>query len=168
MTEVSTEPDAPDAASENITASDAPVGEQLPPVAAEREVVPADPEPASTQPAPPASVDPVSAWPFVAYVVAWAAFAGVVVWQLLGVPADQAVFEARVYPLTVFGGMALTFAGPLLVVASWISSFKTPSAGKGAVFVSALLKGGVSMLVGVSLWWLALVVVDQLRLGRIL
>lgn len=123
---------------------------------------------ASVSPTTPALMEPVSVWPFVAYVGLWAVFAGVVVWQLLLVPSDVAVFESRVYPLTIFVGMALTFAGPLLVVVSWVASLKEAVAGKGTLFVSALLKGGVSMFMGVSLWWLALVVVDQLRLGRIL
>lgn len=154
-------------AEESITpeVAEAPPSDAVPPQTAPTAQV--APEPATPEPAAVAFGDPVSVWPFVGYVAVWGVFAAVVAWQLMGVPAEQAVFDSEIYPYTVMGGMTLAFAGPLLVLATWLSVRRT-GAPRGTVFASALAKGSVAMLAGVSLWWAALIIVDQVRLGRIL
>jgi hypothetical protein len=58
--------------------------------------------------------------------------------------------------------------GPLLILATWIASWGRSGYSKGAIFVSALLRGAVATTIGVAMWWIALMVLDQLRLGRLL
>lgn len=128
-----------------------------------------EPEPAPAEAAPaPARHDEVSIWPFIAYVGVWLVYAGVVVWRFLGVPSGTAVYESAEYPIAIFGGITLAFAGPLLALAVWIAAWDRKDASRLGLFTSAALKGSIATLVGVSLWWVALVVIDQIRLGRIL
>lgn len=110
----------------------------------------------------------VALWPFIAYGLVWVAFAGVVVWRLLQIPADVAVFEDPIYQLTVLGGLALACCGPIVALAAWFSAWGTPDSTKGGLFVSALVRGSIFTFCGVTLWWLALIIIDQLRLGRVL
>lgn len=119
-------------------------------------------------PSAPATTDPVSVWPFFAYVAAWSVFALLTVWKLLEVPRGQAVFESTIYPLSVFGGLALATLGPFVIIAAWLGAPCPVGVKRTTLFPSALTKGSIAMLVGVSLWWAALIVVDGLRLGRIL
>ncbi len=114
------------------------------------------------------SPDEVPWLPFAVYLGLWVVFAGVVVWRFYDVPQGQAVYESSLYPLSVFGGTALTVAGPLLSLATWIAAWGAPGSTKWGQFVSAFVKGSLVTAVGVVLWWMALVIVDQLRLGRVL
>lgn len=111
--------------------------------------------------------DQVSIWPFVVYDIVWLVFAGVMVWQLTELPPGTAVYESGVYPLTLLGGLVLTAAGPVLIVASWLFERRRMSVGSGQVFLSALFRGSVATLLGVAIWWAALIALDQLRLGRL-
>ncbi len=95
-------------------------------------------------------------------------YAGVVVWRFVQVPADTAVFESPDYAIAMFAGATLSFTGPLLSLAVWIASWDREQASRLGLLASAALKGSIATLAGVSLWWLALLVVDQVRLGRIL
>jgi hypothetical protein len=115
----------------------------------------------------PSHHDQVSVWPFVAYVGLWFAYSAVIVWRFVGLPADVPVYEATEYPIAVFGGVTLAFAGPLLAFAVWISALDRKDASRLGLFASAALKGSVATLLGVTLWWISLVVIDQIRLGRI-
>lgn len=112
--------------------------------------------------------DSVPTWPFVVYDAVWLTFASILVWQFEQLPAGQAVFESPLYEAAVLGGVALTVVGPVLILATWIGSWGKPGASKGGLFVSALIKGAIATAVGVALWWVALMVLDQLRLGRLL
>ena len=127
------------------------------------------PEPAPEAVAEPEPIrhDEVSIWPFVGYVGVWLVYAGIVVWRFLSVPAGTAVYESAEYPIAVFGGITLAFAGPLLALAVWIAAWDRKEASRLGLFTSAALKGSIATLVGVSLWWTALVVIDQIRMGRI-
>lgn len=135
--------------------------------APEPEVAPEAPPAPETSPSP-VHHDEVSIWPFVAYVGVWLVYAGIVVWRFLSVPAGTAVYESAEYPIAIFGGITLAFAGPLLALAVWIAAWDRKDASRLGLFTSAALKGSIATLVGVSLWWAALVVIDQIRLGRIL
>jgi hypothetical protein len=109
----------------------------------------------------------VSIWPFVIYDAVWLLFAAAIVWQGKQLPPGSAVFESPLYPLAVLGGVMLTIAGPLVILVAWIASWRE-GVSKGTLFVSALVRGAVATLLGVTLWWGALVLLDQLRLGRLL
>ncbi len=122
----------------------------------------------------PADTDPVTVsnsvpwWPFVAYDVLWLIFAGALVWYFEQLPPGTAVFESSVYGLTVLVGIVLAAFGPALIIATWFGTFGREGASKGALFFSALVRGSVATVLGVAMWWVALLVLDQLRLGRIL
>jgi len=149
----------------------APAAEQSALPAVEQTALPAAAAPAALPAAvaaEPAALDAVSVWPFVAYDLVWLAFASILVWQMMQLPAGVAVFDSGIYGLAVIGGITLTVAGPLLIIAVWVSSIGKGSASSGAVFLSALIRGAVATLLGVTLWWVALIVIDQLRLGRLL
>jgi len=132
-------------------------------------------EPAETV-APPQFVMPehdhaasrVSWWPFIVYDLFWLAFAGFMVWQFQQLPADVALFDSDLYPAFLLGGIVLTIAGPLLILAAWFASWGKPGAHKGHLFVSALIKGAIATAIGVTLWWGAILVLDQLRLGAMI
>ncbi len=108
------------------------------------------------------------ALPFVLYACAWALFAGLVVWRLLDVPPGVAAFESSEYDVMIAAGITLLAAGPVTMIAVWLFAARSADVDSGAVLFSALTRGSLAMLVGVCLWWIALVAVDQLRLGRVL
>jgi hypothetical protein len=110
----------------------------------------------------------VSTVPFLIYDLLWVVFAVLLVWQFSELPRAQAVFESSLYPFAVIGGIVLAAAGPILIFAVWFASWGREGARKGALFVSSLFKGSVATIIGVALWWGALVLLDQLRLGRLL
>lgn len=107
----------------------------------------------------------VSWWPFIVYDVFWLGFAGFMVWQFRQLPVDVALFDSDLYPAFLLGGIVLTIAGPLLILAVWFASWGRPGAHKGHLFVSAFFKGAIATAIGVTLWWGAILVLDQLRLG---
>ena len=111
--------------------------------------------------------DTVSIWPFVGYVGVWVVLAALSVWQLLQTPTDQAVFDTQFYTLVVAGGVALTAVGPVLALVVWLWSWiGKEGVSKASLFFSALLNGAIATFAGVAIWWVALVVLDYLRLGR--
>lgn len=112
--------------------------------------------------------DDVPWWPFIAYNVLWLIFAGALVWYFEQLPAGTAVFEAELYGITVLVGVVLAALGPALILATWIGAIGRPGASKSALFFSALIRGSVATALGVATWWIALLVLDQLRLGRVL
>ncbi|PKQ16802.1 MAG: hypothetical protein CVT67_03255 [Actinobacteria bacterium HGW-Actinobacteria-7] len=128
----------------------------------------AEPQRAEPTEVPAPTTNKVSSIPFVIYDLLWVVFAALLVWRFIQIPQAQAVFESSLYPLAVLGGLVLTIAGPLLIVAVWIGSWKKDGSSKLSLFVSALVRGSIATLLGVALWWGALVLLDQLRLGRLL
>lgn len=140
-----------------------------PSLAEQLEASPVPVQPASTpeQPAPSADVSRsgVSWWPFLVYLGLWVLFAAVTAWQLLQVPSGAPVYESRVYPYTVLAGLVLTAAGPALILAVWLGS--TSRGGRGGTFVTALGRGAIATVAGVTLWWLVLLGLDAVRLGRL-
>lgn len=128
-----------------------------------------DAEPDALEPtALPSAKDTVSIWPFVIYDVLWLAYAGALVWKFEQLPAGQAVFESPLYQTAVLAGVGLTVLGPVLIFATWFGSWGREGASKGALFISALIRGALATTAGVAMWWIALLVLDQLRLGRLL
>ena len=98
----------------------------------------------------------------------WVVFAGLMVWQFEALPQGAAVYEAELYPVALMVGLILLIAGPLLIFVSWIASWGRPGSSKGRLLISALIRGSVATLIGVGVWWIALLVLDQLRLGMLL
>lgn len=107
-------------------------------------------------------------WPFTAYLVVWIGFAVLVVWRFAGVPRDIALFDIDSYRSMIIAGLTLTATGPVLSIAVWLAVAFRPSTSKGAVFASALFKGAVTTFAGVLAWWVAMLVLDQLRYGSLL
>jgi len=110
----------------------------------------------------------VSIWPFLVYDALWLVFAGVLIWQFEQLPADVAMYESELYPVGLLVGVVLLAAGPLLILVSWVAAWGRPGSTKGRLLISALVRGSVATLVGVVIWWAALLVLDQLRLGMVL
>jgi len=108
-------------------------------------------------------------WPFLAYLGAWVVLAVAAVWQLLQLPADQVVYESTAYVLTILGGLIMTAVGPVLILAVWLGTRSNRSASeREGLLTSALMKGALVTLCGAIIWWASLVIIDYLRLGRLL
>jgi hypothetical protein len=109
----------------------------------------------------------VSWWPFVGYIVVWLGAAAYAVWQLERLPASQVAYETNFYSMTMLAGLVLLAAGPLLLLIVWLASWIGRKGSRiGLMFISALLKGAASTLIGALIWIGALLLVDYLRLGR--
>lgn len=113
------------------------------------------------------SKDPVPDWPYVAYAGAWVAFAAVALWQLLSLPAGEPVHGSTAYTSVIAAGVALTATGPLVTILAWVLGRRGGASALEAA-CSALIKGALTMLGGVCLWWATLIIVDRFRLGRVL
>jgi hypothetical protein len=111
----------------------------------------------------------VANWPFVVYVALWFVAAGVGVWEFLQVPTGQAIFDSSMYETSVMAGLGLLALGPILLLVVWAATaFTREDARRGALFISALIKGASATLLGAVIWMGALVLIDYLRLGRLL
>lgn len=111
--------------------------------------------------------DPVPVWPYLVYAGAWVLFAALTVWRLLSLPAAEPVHGSAAHTSIVASGVVLSAVGPLVTALAWGLGRRSgrPSFD---IACSALLKGAITMLAGVCLWWAALIVVDRFRLGRVL
>jgi len=105
-------------------------------------------------------------WPFLIYLVAWIAFAGLGAWQLTQLPAGQVAYETDIYSLFVLGGLIMAAVGPILVLAVWLASWISSARQSKGLFSSAFIKGAFITLLGVALWWGTFMAVDFMRLGR--
>ena len=111
----------------------------------------------------------VPTWPFVVYVLVWLIAAGVGVWEFLQVPAGLAIFENSMYATSIMAGIGLLILGPVLLLIVWAATFFTrENARGGALFVSAFIKGASATLLGAVIWMGALMLIDFLRVGRLL
>jgi hypothetical protein len=107
-------------------------------------------------------------WPFLVYLGIWLVLAGLAVWQFLELPAKSATYEAELYGTSIMVGMALVAIGPALAIAVWLFVWLGAEKGRRTgLLTSALIKGAVVTLGGVAIWWIALLLVDYLRLGRL-
>ena len=104
--------------------------------------------------------------PFVIYDLAWIAYASVLVWQLLGLPAATPAYEWEYYEYALWAGIALTALGPLLILAVWLITRLRHRESNG-IGLSTLLVGSAATLLGVAVWWGALIAVDYVRLGSV-
>jgi len=108
-------------------------------------------------------------WPYLVYLGAWVVLASAAVWQLMQLPVGQVAYESTAYSLTILGGLIMMAVGPLLILAVWFGTRANRSADhRTGLLTSALLKGAFVTLSGAIVWWAALVIVDYLRLGRLL
>jgi hypothetical protein len=126
------------------------------------------PEETPHAPGPP-PITSVPSWPFLAYVALWLAVAGFGIWKSMGIPAELALFDTDLYRLSVLTGLVMLAGGPLLLIVVWFASWiGRANTRKGAMFISALIKGACATLAGAIIWWGALLLMDYLRLGRLL
>lgn len=106
-------------------------------------------------------------WPFIAYIVTWIAYGAGLVIALRTVGDGIAVTDAAVYPTLLFVGILLAVCGPALTLGVWASA-ATRSGERGLwLFASVAMRGALVTLAGTMIWWVALVVVDALRSGRV-
>ena len=111
----------------------------------------------------------VANWPFVLYVALWFAAAGIGVWEFLQVPAGQAIFDSGFYVTSVIVGLGLLALGPVILLVVWVVTLFTREDARGGVlFISALIKGASATLLGAIIWMGALMLIDFLRVGRLL
>lgn len=138
------------------------------PAAETSHVLPAAAPVSEPAPVPASDPDSVPVWPFVVYAAIWIVFAALIVARFSQVPQGQPIYEIPEYPMSVLGGLTLSIAGPLVILTAWFGSWGTPGSTKWGLFVSALIKGSLATTFGVALWWFALIIVDQVRMGRVL
>lgn len=106
-------------------------------------------------------------WPYVVYLVVWVALCLLAGWQLLQIPIGQIISTTEIYRLTIIGGVVMTIAGPIVILAVWLASrVRAGEHSKAGLLSSALLKGAVVTLLGVAMWWGTFLIVDQARFGR--
>lgn len=158
-------PDDPDEISESLSDDESATPESL------DDIAPATPEvaPVAQLPEPAVIAGQVPWWPFLVYLGAWIVLAAAAVWQLLQLPADQVVYESQAYVMTILGGLIMTAVGPVLILAVWLGTRVNRSArDREGLLTSALMKGAFVTLSGAIIWWASLVIIDYLRLGRLL
>lgn len=107
-------------------------------------------------------------WPFIIYGALWVVLSVAAGYMLVTqVPQGTPVYDSQVYTLTILGGIVLTIAGPVLILAVWLAEwFRRGDEMRRGLFLSALLKGSLATLFGVVVWWVTLIAVDAIRLGR--
>ncbi|HSK47592.1 MAG TPA: hypothetical protein VLA05_06260 [Coriobacteriia bacterium] len=146
-----------------------PVPDEAVTVATESEPKPEpEPEPVlASEPEPGTASARVSIWPFVAYEALWVAYAALLAWQLTLLPEGVATYDSAIYRPALYVGVALTALGPIVSLVTWLVTRHNAAVRRG-LFASALLYGAVATLLGVVLWWTALIGADYLRLGSLL
>ena len=107
-------------------------------------------------------------WPFVLYVVVWLAAAAYGVWRFLQVPVGQAIFDNSLYVTSIMAGIGLLALGPVVLLVVWLVTFIKRGGRGWSLFVSALVKGAFVTLLGALIWMGALMLIDFLRVGRLL
>lgn len=106
--------------------------------------------------------------PFWIYVGVWLVFAAAMVVVLRDAAIAGTLDTAESYPIFVFVGLVLTVFGPLLSVFLWVLKRSRSSAEeRTGLFATALLRGALATFGGVVLWWMALVVLNYMKTGRL-
>lgn len=107
---------------------------------------------------------PVPWWPYLAYIGCWGALAAGLV--LAGVQTgDSYLPDNSFYPILLLAGLTLAVCGPLLGVFAWMLARRRLDEGeRTGLLTAAFLRASMFTLGGVVLWWLAIVLVDALRL----
>lgn len=122
-------------------------------------------QPAPAEPVPAPRRSPVPWWPYLAYVGCWAALAGGLVF--VGMRTGSSYLpENSIYPALLLAGLTLAVCGPLLGLFAWLLARRRLEKGaRTGLLTAAFLRASMFTLGGVALWWLAIVLVDALRLG---
>jgi hypothetical protein len=167
--QLSTDSPAPEPEAESAPE---PAPEPAPAPAAEEPAPEPAAEPAAEPPAAVAVAHPTATvpwWPFGAYLGAWVVILGLSAYFLSQSPADVPLFERPVYAAALLASLTLTAAGPLLVPAVWlVTRAGLATDARRGLFTDSLVKGAISTLSGVLLWWIVLIVMDYVRTGRLL
>lgn len=107
-------------------------------------------------------------WPFLLYLMAWAALAAATVVLLTGPNASDIPVEDPFYPNVLLAGLALVGFGPVLSIAVWlVARARAAPECRGGLLTTSLVRGASATLFGVVAWWAALLLVDALRLGMV-
>lgn len=160
LAETPEEPETPGPGDEPVESPPAEIPEEPVPVAptAVDELPPLE--------APPGESRGVSWVPFSVYLFAWVALAVATVVVLREAAVSGGALWAAEYAYTVFGGIALAVAGPILSLVVWLvaRAGRAPGDRKGLLAGSLLLGAGAAFL-GTMMWLLALYVLDLYRAG---
>ncbi len=110
---------------------------------------------------------PVHWWPFALYGGLWLAL--VAATGVVGVRGGYPYLpEDRLFPPLLLASLALLAMAPPLAVMAWMAALRGLTADeRGGVFGSALLRSAAVSLAGIVLWWVALLLVDAVRLDRL-
>ena len=165
------EPTESDAAEPDAEESEPPpealAAPEPPPEASAAPDTASEPEPA-TAPCEAPAAKPVAWWPYLVYLTLWAALVAASVYLLAGPDATGPALENPAYPNLLLATVALTAIGPLLAVFTWAFAWYASSPGcRGGLLTTALVRGASATLFGVLAWWVALVIIDALRLGML-
>ena len=162
------------------------------PEAAAEEPEPAQPEPAAEEPshAEPANQLPVTQpqaspesalpaefaasrpsvpwWPFLVYLGMWLVGVGAAAWMFLQTSSTASIAGEAIYPYVLRGGLVLTALGPLVALGVWFVCWIVAGRGhRTGLLADSLLKGALTTLTGVVVWWVMLMAVDRVRFDRL-
>lgn len=131
------------------------------------EAVEAVPEPETAPELEPESKTGGVSWvPFSVYLLAWVVLAVGTVVVLRDAALAGGALWAEEYVYTVYGGIGLAAAGPVLALIVWLMTRTRRSAeDREGLFVSSLLLGAGMTFLGTILWLVALYVLDLYRIG---
>jgi hypothetical protein len=107
-------------------------------------------------------------WPFMIYLGFWIVGVGAAAWLFLTEPAVGSVAGESTYPYMLRAGLVLTALGPALALVVWFISWFTATRGtRSGLFADSMLKGALTTLSGVVVWWLMLMIVDRVRFDQL-
>ncbi|MFA5844663.1 MAG: hypothetical protein WC971_07525 [Coriobacteriia bacterium] len=109
----------------------------------------------------------VRTWPFVAYAAIWFVFAVAAVFALRPSALQGTIVGSDYYPAVVFVGAALAAVGPVLVLVVWLVARRIDERSRKGLLASVSVRGASATLLGVILWWAALLLLDYFRLGTL-
>ena len=107
-------------------------------------------------------------WPFLLYLMAWAALVAATIVVLTGPDAATVPVEDPLYPTLLLAVLTLAVCGPVLSLVTWlVARARAVPECRGGLLTTALVRGSAATLFGVVAWWAALLLVDALRLGMV-
>jgi len=178
-------PESEPAVPEPAAGGPEPVAEEPEAAAGQPEAVagePSHPEPANQAPvtqrlaspesAPPAefvaSRPSVPWWPFLVYLGMWLVGVGAAAWMFLQTSSTASIAGEAIYPYVLRGGLVLTALGPLVALGVWFVCWIVAGRGhRTGLLADSLLKGALTTLTGVVVWWVMLMAVDRVRFDRL-
>jgi hypothetical protein len=118
--------------------------------------------------APPERKDRTLSVPFYVYLGVWFVFSVAMVLVLQAAAITGTLDRAPEYPMFVLGGLVLTVIGPVLTLFVFaISWWGKPKGERRGLFATAMLRGSLATFAGVAMWYVAIIVLNYLKTGRL-